>query len=45
MSKISIKPEPPETGLLVNFDSPKFTTKTPVTTINEQPEIGDNSQL
>ncbi|KAA6401802.1 MAG: hypothetical protein EZS28_002676 [Streblomastix strix] len=41
MSKNSIKPEPSEPGLFVNFDAPKFTTKTPVGTAVEQPEIGD----
>ncbi|KAA6370075.1 MAG: hypothetical protein EZS28_034400, partial [Streblomastix strix] len=41
MSKNSIKPEPSEPGLFVNFDAPKFTTKTPVATVIEQPEMGD----
>ncbi|KAA6390957.1 MAG: hypothetical protein EZS28_013515 [Streblomastix strix] len=41
MSKNSIKPEPSEPGLFVNFETPKFTTKTPVTTAIEQPEMGD----
>ncbi|KAA6381720.1 MAG: hypothetical protein EZS28_022752, partial [Streblomastix strix] len=41
MSMNSIKPEPSEPGLFVNFDPPKFTTKTPVATINMQPEMGD----
>ncbi|KAA6382258.1 MAG: hypothetical protein EZS28_022215 [Streblomastix strix] len=41
MSKNSIKPEPSEPGLFMNFDSPKFITKTPVTTINELQEKGD----
>ncbi|KAA6389246.1 MAG: hypothetical protein EZS28_015227 [Streblomastix strix] len=41
MSKNSIKPEPSEPGLFVNFDSPKFTTKTPVATAIEKPEMGD----
>ncbi|KAA6380700.1 MAG: hypothetical protein EZS28_023774 [Streblomastix strix] len=41
MSKNSIKLEPSEPGLFENFDPPKFTTKTPVTTINEQLEMGD----
>ncbi|KAA6370467.1 MAG: hypothetical protein EZS28_034007 [Streblomastix strix] len=41
MSKNSIKPEPSESGLFVNFDPPKFTAKKPVATAIEQPEIGD----
>ncbi|KAA6363639.1 MAG: hypothetical protein EZS28_040833, partial [Streblomastix strix] len=41
MSKNSIKPEPSEPGLFVNFDPPKFTSKTPVATAIEQPEMGD----
>ncbi|KAA6363699.1 MAG: hypothetical protein EZS28_040774, partial [Streblomastix strix] len=41
MSKNSIKPEPSEPGLFVNFDTPKFTTKTPVATAVEQPEMRD----
>ncbi|KAA6344326.1 MAG: hypothetical protein EZS28_052248, partial [Streblomastix strix] len=41
MSKNSIKPEPSEPGLFVNFDTPKLTTKTSITTVNEQQEIGD----
>ncbi|KAA6377271.1 MAG: hypothetical protein EZS28_027201 [Streblomastix strix] len=41
MSKNSIKPELSESGLFVNFDTPKFTTKTPVATAVEQPEMGD----
>ncbi|KAA6383878.1 MAG: hypothetical protein EZS28_020595, partial [Streblomastix strix] len=41
MSKNSIKPEPTELGLFVNFDTPKFTTKTPVATAVEQLEKGD----
>ncbi|KAA6360253.1 MAG: hypothetical protein EZS28_044220, partial [Streblomastix strix] len=41
MSKNSIKQEPSEPGLFVNFDIPKFTTKTPVATAVEQPEMGD----
>ncbi|KAA6359601.1 MAG: hypothetical protein EZS28_044872, partial [Streblomastix strix] len=40
MSKNSIKPEPSEPGLFVNFETPKFTTKTPVATAVEQPEMG-----
>ncbi|KAA6369964.1 MAG: hypothetical protein EZS28_034509 [Streblomastix strix] len=41
MSKNSIKPEPSEPGLFVNFDTPKFTTKIPVATAVEQPEMVD----
>ncbi|KAA6370093.1 MAG: hypothetical protein EZS28_034379 [Streblomastix strix] len=41
MSKNSIKPEQSEPGLFVNFETPKFTTKTPVATAVEQPEMGD----
>ncbi|KAA6380049.1 MAG: hypothetical protein EZS28_024423 [Streblomastix strix] len=41
MLKNSIKPELSEPGLFVNFDPPKFTTKTPVATTIEQPEMGD----
>ncbi|KAA6400874.1 MAG: hypothetical protein EZS28_003595, partial [Streblomastix strix] len=41
MSKNSIKPEPSEPGLLVNFDQPTFTARTPVTTTVEQQELGD----
>ncbi|KAA6394468.1 MAG: hypothetical protein EZS28_010005 [Streblomastix strix] len=41
MSKNSIKPEPSEPGLFVNFDTPQFATKTPVATAVEQPEMGD----
>ncbi|KAA6344958.1 MAG: hypothetical protein EZS28_052201, partial [Streblomastix strix] len=41
MSKNSIKPEPSEPGLFVNFDTPKFTTKTPVATAVQRPEMGD----
>ncbi|KAA6367162.1 MAG: hypothetical protein EZS28_037310, partial [Streblomastix strix] len=41
MSKNSIKPEPSEPGLFVNFDPPKFTVRTPVTTTVEQLELGD----
>ncbi|KAA6359834.1 MAG: hypothetical protein EZS28_044640, partial [Streblomastix strix] len=41
MSKNSIKPEPSEPGLFVNFDTSKFTTKTPAATAVEQPEMGD----
>ncbi|KAA6355794.1 MAG: hypothetical protein EZS28_048679 [Streblomastix strix] len=41
MSKNSVKPEPSEPELFVDFETPKFTTKTPVTTVNEQPEMGD----
>ncbi|KAA6368287.1 MAG: hypothetical protein EZS28_036187 [Streblomastix strix] len=41
MSKNSVKPEPSEPGLFVNFDTPKFTAKTPVTTISKQSEFGD----
>ncbi|KAA6382907.1 MAG: hypothetical protein EZS28_021568 [Streblomastix strix] len=41
MSKNSVKPEPSEPGLFVNFDPPKFTTWTPITTTVEQPELGD----
>ncbi|KAA6383114.1 MAG: hypothetical protein EZS28_021355, partial [Streblomastix strix] len=41
MSKNSIKPEPSEQGLFVNFDTPKLTTKTPVATAVEQTEMGD----
>ncbi|KAA6356425.1 MAG: hypothetical protein EZS28_048048, partial [Streblomastix strix] len=41
MSKNSIKPEPTEPRLFVNFDSSMFTTKTPVVTAVEQPEMGD----
>ncbi|KAA6384102.1 MAG: hypothetical protein EZS28_020370, partial [Streblomastix strix] len=41
MSKNSIKPEPLEPDLFVNFETPKFTTKTPVATAVEQPEMGD----
>ncbi|KAA6377497.1 MAG: hypothetical protein EZS28_026975 [Streblomastix strix] len=40
MSKNSIKPELSEPVLFENFDSPKFTTRTPVTTTVEQPELG-----
>ncbi|KAA6399545.1 MAG: hypothetical protein EZS28_004934 [Streblomastix strix] len=41
MQKNSEKPEPPEPGLFVNFDPPKFTARTPVTTTVEQQELGD----
>ncbi|KAA6392914.1 MAG: hypothetical protein EZS28_011562 [Streblomastix strix] len=41
MSKNSIKPEPSEPRLFVNFGPPKFTARTPVTIISEQPEMGD----
>ncbi|KAA6357293.1 MAG: hypothetical protein EZS28_047180, partial [Streblomastix strix] len=41
MSKNSIKPEQSEPVLFVNFDIPKFTTKTPVSTAVEQPEMGE----
>ncbi|KAA6402915.1 MAG: hypothetical protein EZS28_001556 [Streblomastix strix] len=41
ISKNSIKPEPSELGLVVNFDPPMFTAKTPVATAVEQPEMGD----
>ncbi|KAA6370074.1 MAG: hypothetical protein EZS28_034399 [Streblomastix strix] len=41
ISKNSVKSEPPEPGLFVNFDTPKFTAQTSVTIINEQPEMGD----
>ncbi|KAA6388652.1 MAG: hypothetical protein EZS28_015824 [Streblomastix strix] len=41
ISKNSIKPEPSEPELFVNFDTPKFTTKTPVTSAVEQSEMGD----
>ncbi|KAA6368162.1 MAG: hypothetical protein EZS28_036312 [Streblomastix strix] len=41
MSKNSIKPEHSEPGLFVNFDTPTFTTKTPVATAVGQPEMGD----
>ncbi|KAA6393829.1 MAG: hypothetical protein EZS28_010642 [Streblomastix strix] len=41
MSKNLIKSEPSESGLFVNFDTPKFTTKTPVATAVEQQEMGD----
>ncbi|KAA6381191.1 MAG: hypothetical protein EZS28_023283 [Streblomastix strix] len=41
MSKNSIKPEPSEPGLFVNFETPKFATETPVVTAVEQPEMGD----
>ncbi|KAA6364297.1 MAG: hypothetical protein EZS28_040177 [Streblomastix strix] len=40
MSKNSIKPELSERGLFVNFDTPKFTTKTSVATAVKQPEMG-----
>ncbi|KAA6396870.1 MAG: hypothetical protein EZS28_007601 [Streblomastix strix] len=42
MSRNSIKPEPSEPGQFVNFETPEFTAKTPVTTAIEQPEIRDN---
>ncbi|KAA6383944.1 MAG: hypothetical protein EZS28_020527 [Streblomastix strix] len=41
MSKNSIKPEPSEQGLFVNFDPPQFTAMALVTTINEQPDMED----
>ncbi|KAA6344518.1 MAG: hypothetical protein EZS28_052235, partial [Streblomastix strix] len=41
MSKNSVKPEPPEPGLFANFDPSKFTSRIPVMTIVEQPELGD----
>ncbi|KAA6399184.1 MAG: hypothetical protein EZS28_005291 [Streblomastix strix] len=41
MSKNSIKPEPSEPGLFVNFETPKFITKTPVASAVEQSEMGD----
>ncbi|KAA6373749.1 MAG: hypothetical protein EZS28_030724 [Streblomastix strix] len=41
MSKNSVKPELSEPGLFVNFDTPKFTTRTPVTTTVEQSEQVD----
>ncbi|KAA6360778.1 MAG: hypothetical protein EZS28_043695, partial [Streblomastix strix] len=41
LSKNSVKLEPSEPRLFVIFDPPKLTTKTPVTTVNEQQEMGD----
>ncbi|KAA6389601.1 MAG: hypothetical protein EZS28_014870 [Streblomastix strix] len=40
MPQNSIKPEPSEPGLFVNFDPPKFVAKAPVATAFEQPEMG-----
>ncbi|KAA6358394.1 MAG: hypothetical protein EZS28_046079, partial [Streblomastix strix] len=40
-SKNSVKPELSGLGLQVNFYAPQFTTKTPVATAVEQPEMGD----
>ncbi|KAA6368224.1 MAG: hypothetical protein EZS28_036250 [Streblomastix strix] len=39
MSKNSIKPDSSDPGLFVNFDLPKFTTRTSATTTVEQPEL------
>ncbi|KAA6356656.1 MAG: hypothetical protein EZS28_047817, partial [Streblomastix strix] len=41
MSKNSVKPEPSEPELFVNFDTPKFATKALVATAVEQPEMGN----
>ncbi|KAA6361505.1 MAG: hypothetical protein EZS28_042967, partial [Streblomastix strix] len=41
MSKNSVKPKLSEPELFVNFDAPKFTSRTPVMTAVEQPEMGD----
>ncbi|KAA6391900.1 MAG: hypothetical protein EZS28_012574 [Streblomastix strix] len=41
MSKNSIKPEPSEPGLFINFDTSKFIAKTPVAIAVEQQEMGD----
>ncbi|KAA6337587.1 MAG: hypothetical protein EZS28_052776, partial [Streblomastix strix] len=41
MSKNSVKPELSEQVLFENFDTPKFTTRTPVTITVEQPEQVD----
>ncbi|KAA6366140.1 MAG: hypothetical protein EZS28_038333, partial [Streblomastix strix] len=41
VAKNSVKLEQSEPGLFLNFDLPKFTTKTPVATAVEQPEMGD----
>ncbi|KAA6383278.1 MAG: hypothetical protein EZS28_021196 [Streblomastix strix] len=42
MLKNSIQSELSEPGLFVIFDAPKFTARTPVATISEQPVMGDD---